>query len=420
MSKTQLIETHHQKERVHLVVIIFKGDRAAWNAEDLVQEMSSLVDACKGIVVGHTIVRLDKVTASTYIGEGKLQEILLDCPSGKVDTVIFSHELKGSQQRNLEEVLKVKVIDRTELILDIFARRATSTEGKMQVELAQLGYLLPRLVGHGTEMSRLGIGTQGPGETKLEMDRRKINDRIAKLRHGLKEVIENRSLKRKKRQTNVATVTLVGYTNAGKSTLFNALTSEEQRTQDGLFTTLDSVSRQVTLPNHQKIVLCDTVGFIHDLPHHLVESFKATLEEVKEADLLLHVLDISHPNFRQYYEAVVKVLDDLQALEKPMLVVLNKTDKLEDPALAVGIQVNFEESVCISALKKDNVSGLMDRIAHMLSGMFVEITVDIPIGRMDLVNLAHQEGEVASIKYYNDHINLRVSLPAHLAGKFKL
>ncbi len=419
MSKAHLIETHIKKERVHLVIIIFKGDRVARQAADLVQEMTSLVEACKGLVVGHTIVRLDKVTASTFIGEGKLQEIVLSCPTDQVDTVIFSHELKGSQQRNLEEILKIKVIDRTELILDIFARRATSTEGKMQVELAQLGYLMPRLVGHGTEMSRLGIGTQGPGETKLELDRRKINDRIAKLKDDLKEVIANRSLKRKKRQTKVATVTLVGYTNAGKSTLFNALTSEQQRTQDGLFTTLDSVSRQVTLPNHQKIVLCDTVGFIHDLPHHLVESFKATLEEVKEADLLLHVLDISHANFRQYYESVLKVLDDLEALQKPMLVVLNKIDKLDEPELASGIQVNFEESVCISALRKDNISELLNVIAQMLSGMFIEITVDIPISRMDLVNLAHKEGEVISIKYYNDHIHLRASLPTHLAGKFK-
>jgi GTPase len=423
MPKNNLIETTNtQKERVLLVIVEFKNIRHSWSTEDMTEEMKALVEACGAEVIEHAVARLDKASASYLIGEGKVEEIRLACEASKIETVIFSHELKGSHQRNLEEALKVKVIDRTELILDIFARRASSNEGKMQVELAQLEYLLPRLVGHGNEMSRLGggIGTQGPGEAKLETDRRKINERITRLRKNLNEIVLSRAIKSKKRKSNIPTVALVGYTNAGKSTLFNTLTSDTQVTQNALFTTLDSVTRQVVLPNNQKIVLADTVGFMQDLPHKLIESFKATLEEVKEADVLLHVLDVSHPNFKNYYEAVLKVLEELDIKEKLILTVLNKVDKIAEPHTIKMIQDHFKNSVCISALKGDNIPLLLETISHMLSDMFVEITVDIPISRMDLVNLAHKEGEVYSIKYYNDSINLRVSLPSHLVGKFKL
>ena len=253
--------------------------------------------------------------------------------AGGIDAVIVSCDLKGTQQRNLEADFGVKTLDRTQVILDIFARRATSQEGKMQVELAQLQYRLPRLTGHGEEMSRLGggIGTSGPGETKLEIDRRRIGERITRLKKDLKEVTQSRQVKRKKRQDQkIPTVALVGYTNAGKSTLLNTLTEADTLVHDGLFTTLDSLSRQAVLPNHLKVVFSDTVGFMHALPHGLIEAFKATLEEVQEADLLLHVLDISHPDYRKFYDAVNAVLDELKVLDKPMIMVLNKIDKLED------------------------------------------------------------------------------------------
>jgi len=410
------------KEKVLLVIVDYKNTQPDWSVEDTAKEMGELVAACRGEVTGQIICRIDKPAATYLIGEGKVKEIAARCALEGVDTVVFDQDLKGSQQRNIEEIVKVKVIDRTQLILDIFARRATSQEGKMQVELAQLEYMLPRLVGKGAEMSRLGggIGTLGPGETKLEVDRRRIGERIDRLKKGLKEVAADRTLKRKKRQEQgIPLLSLVGYTNAGKSTLLNRLTQAEQRAENALFTTLDSLSRQYILPNHQKVILSDTVGFIHDLPHHLVESFKATLEEVKEADLLLHVLDVSHPQFKNLYESVIDVLDQLGVQDKPTVVVFNKIDLLKDKNWLKDLKENFDHAVAISALTGEGMEDFAREISKLLSPMMAEIDVVIPIHRMDLVNLAHEEGQVIAIKYYNDTINLRANVPAHLAGKFE-
>ncbi|MCB9747358.1 MAG: GTPase HflX [Candidatus Omnitrophica bacterium] len=420
MKESQLVESADM-ERVLLVMIDFKNDKQQWQVEDNLFEMQELVVACGGEVIESVICPLSKPSAATLINKGKVDEIITACSAFDIDTVIFSEDLKGSQQRNLEESIKLKTIDRTQLILDIFAKNATSKEGKMQVELAQLEYLLPRLVGKGVELSRLGggIGTLGPGETKLEVDRRRIGQRIDKLKKELKEVAAGRQLKRKKRKDQgVPSISLVGYTNAGKSTLLNTLTQAGQKTKDGLFTTLDSLSRQLALPNHQKVVLSDTVGFMHQLPHRLIEAFKATLEEVKEADLLLHVLDGSHPRFRDLYESVCVVLRELEAMQTPTLVVINKADHLESPEMVAGIQSSFENSVAISALKKQGIDLLLEKIMAMLAESFEEIHVDIPINRMDLVNLAHKEGEVFSVKYYNDRINIRASIPVSLKAKF--
>ena len=415
--------TTKAREKVLVVVVEIRQKVIPWSAEDIRREMEELVFASGGEFVDSIVCRIDKPTASSLIGQGKVEEIANFCMNNPIDTVIFSQDLKGSQQRNLEEVIKKKTIDRTQLILDIFAKRATSPEGKMQVELAQLEYLLPRLVGQGIELSRLGggIGTSGPGETKLEVDRRRIAVRIALLRSGLKEVATDAALKRKKRKDQgVPLVSLVGYTNAGKSTLLNTLTDAHQVTKDGLFTTLDSLSRQLTLSNHQKIVLSDTVGFMHELPHHLIAAFRATLEEVQEADLLLHVLDVSHPQFRQYYDSVIDVLKELRAFDKPTIYVLNKIDKLEDVHWLKNFQENFDHCVSISAKTGKNIDGLLTKISELLSPGFVEINVEVPIARMDLVHLAHKEGEVLSIKYYNDRINIRASVPISLVGKFNV
>ncbi|HBO97937.1 MAG TPA: GTPase HflX [Candidatus Omnitrophica bacterium] len=416
------------KEKVLLVIVDFKKDRARWPAQEVLVEMEDLIAGCGGEVIERMICPLEKASATYLIGSGRVQDIAAAVSHLKIDTVVFSYDLRGSQQRNLEETIKTKTIDRTQLILDIFARHATSKEGKMQVELAQLEYLLPRLVGHGIELSRLGggIGTLGPGETKLEMDRRRIGERITRLRHELKEVTTQRALKRKQRKDKgVPTVALVGYTNAGKSTLMNTLTRANQVTRETLFTTLDSLARQFVLPNHQKIIISDTVGFMHELPHHLIEAFKATLEEVREADLLLHVIDVSHPHFHHLREAVEVVLKELEVSEKPAIIAFNKIDRLpvgplwgENRQGLDQFQGSQNNTVCISAKTGENTPFLVEKISRMLSSMVEEINVDIPINRMDLVNLAHEEGQVYSVKYYADTVNIRALVPTQVAGKF--
>ena len=350
---------------------------------------------------------------------GKVQEIAALCQAGGVDSVVVSCDLKGTQQRNLEADFGLKTLDRTQVILDIFAKRAISQEGKMQVELAQLQYRPPRLTGHGEEMSRPGggIGTSGPGETKLEIDRRRIGARIDRLKKDLQEVSQSRHTKRKKRQEEmIPTVAIVGYTNAGKSTLLNALTEAHTVVQDGLFTTLDPLSRQAVLPNHRKVVFSDTVGFMHALPHGLIEAFKATLEEVQEADLLLHVLDISHPDFRKFYDAVNAVLEELKVLDKPAVMVLNKIDKLEDRKLVEEFKRGRDHCVGISALKGENIQQLLLTIEDILAKGSEDIDLVLPSNRMDLVNLAHRQGQVLEVKFTSHGIRLKASLPAPLAG----
>ena len=413
------------KERIVLAIVI-EHAHSSWSPEDEAAEMEHLITTCGGEVVHTVFCKTIPPTASHMLTKGKVEEIAILCQAPPlagqargVDAVVVSCDLKGTQQRNLESDFGVKTLDRTQVILDIFARRATSQEGKMQVELAQLQYRLPRLTGHGEEMSRLGggIGTSGPGETKLEIDRRRIGERITKLKKDLKEVTQSRQVKRKKRQEQkIPTVALVGYTNAGKSTLLNALTGSETLVQDGLFTTLDSLSRQAVLPNHIKVVFSDTVGFMHALPHGLIEAFKATLEEVQEADLLLHVLDISHVDYRKFYEAVNAVLDELKVLDKPIIMVLNKIDKLDELRRLEEIKREVPFAIGVSALKGENIQQLFLLIEELLSQGSVEIDIVLPANRMDLVNLAHSQGRVHEVKFLAKGIRLKASLPAKIAG----
>ena len=406
------------KEKIVLAVVV-EHAHSSWSPEDEAAEMTQLITNCGGEVVHTVFCKTQPPTASHMLTKGKVEEIKLLCEAGGVDAVIVSCDLKGTQQRNLENDFGVKTLDRTQVILDIFARRATSQEGKMQVELAQLQYRLPRLTGHGEEMSRLGggIGTSGPGETKLEIDRRRIGERISRLKKDLKEVTQSRQVKRKKRQEQkIPTIALVGYTNAGKSTLLNALTGAETLVQDGLFTTLDSLSRQALLPNHMKIVFSDTVGFMHALPHGLIEAFKATLEEVQEADLLLHVLDISHHDYRKFYDAVKAVLDELKVLDKPTIMVLNKIDKIEDRHRLEEIKREVPFCLGVSALKGENIQHLFLMIEEILSQGSVGVDIVLPANRMDLVNLAHSQGQVHEVKFLAKGIRLKATLPAKTAG----
>lgn len=409
------------REKVLLAIVTLNA-KSAWTADDDSREMTELIESCGGEIVGVVLCKAIPPTASHLITKGKVEEIQALCQQGGVDCVVVSQDLKGSQQRNLEEDFGVKTLDRTQVILDIFAKHASSLEGKMQVELAQLQYMLPRLVGSNTQLSRQGggIGTSGPGETKLEVDRRRISTRIAKLKAELKEVTQSRTIKRKRRKEHeIPTIALVGYTNAGKSTLLNTLTGAGTVTHDGLFTTLDSLSRQTDLPNHRKVVVSDTVGFMHDLPHGLIEAFKATLEEVQQADLLLHVLDVSNDNYRNLYTSVNAVLEELGVLDKPTILVLNKIDQLKDEdRLSDGAfkHLPVDGHIGISAMSGQNIHALLLKIEDMLSENSVEVDVILPAARMDLVHMAHKSGQVHEVSFTPQGIHLKASLPAKEAG----
>lgn len=407
-------------ERALLVTIKLKSERDGWQLQDIAEELEELSLSSGAEIVEHIFAVLEKPTPNLFIGKGKTEEISFLSQEKEINTVIFSCDLSGTQQRNLEEVIGRKTIDRTQLILDIFARHAKSPEGKMQVELAQLQYLLPRLVGKGILLSRLGggIGTRGPGEQKLEVDRRRIRKRIDKLKSDLKEFSLHRLTLRKKRRENaLPSLALVGYTNAGKSTLLNALTSAGQTVSDILFTTLDPLSKSMTLANGERVIISDTVGFLNNLPHHLIEAFKATLEEVIEADLLIHVLDISHPLVYQRSKAVFSVLKQLHADQKPMITALNKIDLLDDASWLFRLERDFINSQAISAKLKQNLDSLLKKIEENFSARMVSLEIFLPHSRMDLLDLFYREGKVRETKYLQKGIKIKLSLPKILSQK---
>jgi len=407
-------------ERALLVTIKLRSERGEWQLDDLALELEELVSACGAEVVENITCQCEKPTANYFIGKGKVEELAALTQELGVDTIIFSHDLSGTQQRNLEEVIGIKTIDRSQLILDIFARRAQSPEGKMQVELALLQYLLPRLVGKGIILSRLGggIGTRGPGEQKLEIDRRRIRRRIDKLRDDLKQVSLHRMTMRKKRkEIAMPVVALVGYTHAGKSTLLNALTSAGQVTSENLFTTLDPLSKKVQLSNGENIVVSDTVGFLHNLPHHLIQAFKATLEEVVQADLLIHVLDVSNPRVHDYNKAVWDVLKELKVDTKPIITALNKIDLLDETMWLARLENDFVNSVKISAKLNQNIGALVEKIQDNFTSRMIKLEIIIPHSRMDLVDLFYREGRVEEIKYLQKGIQIRLNLPKTLSQK---
>ncbi|MDD2679256.1 MAG: GTPase HflX [Candidatus Omnitrophica bacterium] len=401
-------------ERALLVTIEFKQDKEKWRMEDSAAELEELVSACSVEAVDNISCSCDKPTPNFLIGKGKAEELSLIAQEENADTIIFSHDLSGTQQRNLEELIGKKTIDRTQLILDIFARRAKSPEGKLQVELAQLQYLMPRLVGKGILLSRLGggIGTRGPGEQKLEVDRRRIRKRIDSLKVDLKGLMLHRTVMRKKRKENaLPAIALVGYTSSGKSTLLNALTNAGQTVSASPFTTLDPLSKNTQLPNGENVVISDTVGFLRDLPHQLIEAFKATLEEVVQADLLIHVLDASHPYVYEHNKAVCALLEELGIEDKPMITALNKIDLLDDKMWLEKLKRDFPRPVTLSAKFRINLDILLTEIQENFSGRMLQVEVLIPHSRMDIIDLFYRQGKVESIKYLQEGVKVKVNLP---------
>jgi len=355
------------RREVAVLVGLRRPQQSRWDAEDSLEELAQLAISAGAEPTFRVLQERFLPNPRTLIGPGKAEEVRAICEEG-VDLVIFDDDLTGSQQRNLEATLGRKVVDRTGLILDIFAQRARSREGKLQVELAQLKYLLPRLTGHGGELSRLGggIGTRGPGETQLEVDRRRIRRRIVKVEEELEKVRRHRALLRRHRQKRaLPTAAVVGYTNAGKSSLLNALTHAALPVADKFFATLDPTLRKVIVPGGREILLSDTVGFIRKLPHQLVEAFKATLEEVRASDLLLHVIDISHPDWQNQSQAVMAVLGELGAAAKPLISVYNKVDKLQHPK-AVAFLARRPRSVVVSARTGAGLDDLKHAMAETL------------------------------------------------------
>jgi len=408
-------------EKALLVTLKLKRKSVSWSAEEKASELAQLVKSSGAQVAREIIVARDAPSASFFIGKGKAEEISFLCAEEKIGVVVFNNDLTGTQQKNLEGIINVKTIDRTQLILDIFAGRARSNEGKIQVELAQLLYLLPRLTGTGILLSRPGggIGTRGPGEQKLEVDRRSIRDRIAKLKRDLDRLSRQRSTRRKQREKfSLLSIAIVGYTNSGKSTLLNALTGSGVYTRDRLFSTLDPIVKSFILPNNQKVLFADTVGFLNELPHHLIESFKATLEEVIKADVLLHIVDIGHPRFREMEASVFDVLREIGAEEKPVITALNKADTVSDNE-AERLAKEFKDAIPISALKKINLRALIDRIVLHLGSIVKTYSIVLPQREAALISFLHEKGHVLKREYRAEKVRLEVQLPVSLYEKIR-
>jgi GTP-binding protein HflX len=421
------------RERAFLVGAELTGGRSAWRAEDSLQELALLADTAGLEVVGSLYQRLKQPFSKYYIGPGKVEEIAAQREELKYDLVVFDDELTPGQTRNLEDTLKVQVLDRTGLILDIFATHARTHEGRIQVELAQYKYLLPRLrrqwlhlerqAGGGGAAAGGVVGLRGPGETQLELDRRMIGHRIALLERQIDEVHRHREQYReRRRKSGVPIVALVGYTNAGKSTLLNALSGANVRAEDRLFATLDPTTRQIELPGGQQALLTDTVGFIQKLPTQLVAAFRATLEEIREADLLLHVLDITHPNAAQQTDTVLETLKELRADERPIITVLNKVDRMQgvDEAEVGRLAGELglpDDYVAVSAQRGWGTEALLKRIEEQLSQRMDTIEAFIPYKRNDLVALWHQRGVIDDERYEAEGTHIVGRVPTAIAAQ---
>jgi GTP-binding protein HflX len=410
-------------ERAVLVGIEL-GAREGIRSEDSLSELKALAQSAGAEVASTVSQRLKAPDPRTFIGRGKAAEVRGIADSAHAELVIFDDALTPAQARNLENELKLRVIDRSQLILDIFAQRARTLEGKLQVEIAQLSYLQPRLTRQWTHLSRVRgggsgagmVGTRGPGETQLEVDRRKVRERLSRLRERLREVVRSREIQRRRRlEVPYPTVALVGYTNSGKSTLMNALTTAEVEAADRPFSTLDPTVRRLKLPGRMSVMLVDTVGFIHRLPHMLIEAFKATLEEVRTASLLLHVVDASSELAPERIEVVDKVLEEIGAGATPRILVMNKTDLMPH-----GVSpAQSRDSVAVSALTGEGLDELLRAVARFFAGSREEVAVTLSAERGDLVAMARRDGEVLSEEYRDGVVDMRALVSRPVAGRLR-
>ncbi len=406
-----------------LLVGVQQSRLREWEVRDHLDELALLCKTAGAVVVGDMIVKIGRMNAAFHIGSGKAEEIAARVKEEGISTVVFDDDLTPAQGRNLEKIIGTKVIDRTQVILHIFAQHARSREGRMQIELAQLEYLLPRLRRMWTHLERQkgGMGMHGPGEKQLELDRRRILERIDRFRADLQDVRRHRTEQRRgRRRHGWSLVSLVGYTNAGKSTLLNALTGAQVYADDKLFATLDPTTRQLRLQNHQQLLLTDTVGFIRKLPHGLVEAFKATLEEVVHADLLLHVIDASHPRVEEQVAAVDAVLKELGVQDKPILYVLNKMDEPEARMRAAMLARKYEPSVAVSALRGEGFDALRDALADALRGLSVRATISVPLSEARLLASIRSSATIFSCNYEGEQAIIEGSFPPRLWGSCKI
>lgn len=413
-----MAQTYENEQMEEKVILIGVSEQEGDDAEDSLAELAELVKTAGAVVVGTLIQKRESIHPGTYVGTGKVDEIAQLLAATGATGIVCDDELSPAQMKNLESILATKVMDRTLIILDIFAARATTSEGKIQVELAQLKYRLSRLSGLGKSMSRLGggIGTRGPGEKKLEMDRRLINDRIAQLNRELKEVVKHRDITRAKREKNdVPVVAIVGYTNAGKSTLLNHLTDAEVLEEDKLFATLDPTTRVLELDGHQQILLTDTVGFIRKLPHHLIEAFKSTLEEAKYADYIFHVVDASNPQIDKQMHIVYETLDRLGVRNKKIVTLFNKMDQRTDDEPLQDFRA--DHILMISAARNEGLNEIKELLKEMLREDKVYVERVVPYAQAGMIQLVREKGELVSEEYVPEGIAIKAYVPMEVYGK---
>ena len=411
----ETIEIEEIEERVILVGI---SEQHGDDAEDSIEELAELVKTAGACVVGTMIQKRERIHPGYYIGTGKVQELAEMIVEYDATGIVCDDELSPAQLKNLEELLNTKIMDRTLIILDIFAAHATTSEGKIQVELAQLRYRLSRLAGLGRSMSRLGggIGTRGPGEKKLEMDRRLINDRIAQLRRELKEVEQHREVNRAKRnRSRIPVVAIVGYTNAGKSTLLNHLTDAKVLEEDKLFATLDPTTRMLELSGKQQVLLTDTVGFIRKLPHHLIEAFKSTLEEAKYADYIFHVVDASNPQYDKQMHITYETLDDLGVKDKTIVTLFNKQDLRKEEEPLFDFRADYVMN--ISAAKGEGLEEIKSLLEKLLRENKIYIERIIPYAKAGDIQMIRKQGELISEEYVPEGIAIKAYVPMEVYGK---